>query len=80
MNTNITAVKGTATVNIVLEGNATVADLAANAMAAAVLDLSDEFTVIRNGIELASDATLQEGDEVEVANKAGGKGSFLIVG
>lgn len=76
MKTNITAVSGTAEVVITLEGNATVADLAGNKMVAAVLDLSDKFTVIRDGIELPPETPLADGDEVEVVNTAGDKGSI----
>jgi len=74
MKTTITAVSGTATVNVELEGNATVSDLASNKMVAAVLDVSDTFTVLRNGIELPKEAPLKEGDEVEIVNSAGTKG------
>lgn len=72
--TKITATSGTATVTIEIEGTATVADLADNKMVEAVLDRSEKFTVLRDGIELGPDAPLNDGDEVEVVNTAGDKG------
>jgi hypothetical protein len=78
MTTNITAVKGTAQAVITIDGPCTAADLAANPMAAAIFDFSDKVTVIRDGIELPPEAPLSDGDEVEVVNKAGDKGSFLV--
>ena len=74
MKTQITATSGTATVTIEIEGQATVADLANNKMVEAVLDRSDKFTVLRNGVELAADTPLADGEEVEIVNTAGDKG------
>ena len=74
MTTTIKAIAGSMEAEITIEGRCTAADLANNKMAAAIFDLSDKVTVIRDGIELPPDAELKEGDEVEVVNKAGEKG------